>query len=117
MQYEVGDFVVKVGSIMLGDTTRGVILEVEYRPCMIPNGCSQILQSFIANLGPFNAPFSANVNYSGVPLLLLPVSGFGGVDVVAVGGQVTLPRLYSAQHTALQYVRLFQGLKYFKAQH
>lgn len=95
MQYEVGDFVVKVGSIMLGDTTRGVILEVEYRPCMIPNGCSQILQSFIGNLGPFNAPFSANVNYGGV----------------------TLPRLYSAQHTALQYVRLFQGLKYFKAHH
>merc|ERR1711879_348697 len=95
MQYEMGDFVVKVGSIMLGDTTRGVILEVEYRPCMIPNGCSQILQSFIGNLGPFNTPFSANVNYSGV----------------------TLPRLYSAQHTALQYVRLFQGLKYFKAHH
>jgi hypothetical protein len=69
MQYEVGDFVVKVGSITLGDTTRGVILEVEYRPCMIPNGCPQILQSFIGNLGPFPTnitPFATTVNYSGV---------------------------------------------------
>lgn len=56
---------------MLGESTRGVLLEVEYRPCMIPNGCTQILQNFIANLGPFSSttPLSPVVNFAGVRFL------------------------------------------------
>lgn len=66
MQYAVGDFVVKVGSIMLGETTRGVLLEVEYRPCMVPNACTQILQSFASNLGILNTSFfPPTTNYAG----------------------------------------------------
>jgi len=49
-QYFIGDFVVKFGSIKLGETNKGIVMEVEYTPCMIPNRCTEILQEFLGKL-------------------------------------------------------------------
>lgn len=34
---------------MLAATAKGVLVEIEYAPCVIPNGCNQILQEFAGN--------------------------------------------------------------------
>jgi mediator of RNA polymerase II transcription subunit 20 len=49
-QYSLGDFMVKIGSVILGQTTKGIVIEVEYLPCVIPNRCNDLLEEFIGNL-------------------------------------------------------------------
>ncbi|KAL6067456.1 mediator complex subunit Med20 [Balamuthia mandrillaris] len=95
-QYEIGDFGVKIGSIMLGNNNKGVVVEVEYRPCLTPNQCQGILNEFIGNLGPFDVS---------IPRFLGTYVPFDGL---------VLPTLYSMRHTTSQYVRLFHALKLLK---
>ncbi len=40
---------VRIGSIILGQTTKGIVVEVEYLPCVIPNRCNDLLEEFIGN--------------------------------------------------------------------
>lgn len=52
-RYEVGDFIIKIGSVSLASNFRGILIEVEYCPCIILNECwnmmKELLQSMVGN--------------------------------------------------------------------
>jgi len=47
-----GDLIVKVGSVILGQGTsfKGVLVEVEYLPCIVPTDCWPLMKEFITGL-------------------------------------------------------------------
>jgi len=88
-QYKVGDFIVRVGSIILGSNTKGLLMEIEYTACCTPNACHEILAEFIDLLRPIDQMISPLVTFDDIG---------------------SLPSFYSLQHATLQYVTLFKRL-------
>lgn len=52
-RYELADFVIKIGSVSLVSNFKGILIEVEYCPCQVPNDCwnlmKELLQSIVGN--------------------------------------------------------------------
>lgn len=48
-KYTLGDFSIKVGSVSIGPSFRGILIEVEYGPCMIPAACWDLLKEFMSS--------------------------------------------------------------------
>ncbi|XP_037024524.1 mediator of RNA polymerase II transcription subunit 20 [Bradysia coprophila] len=46
-RFELGDFVIKLGSVTMSQTFKGVMVEVEYRPCVIPSNCWDLIREFM----------------------------------------------------------------------
>ena len=46
-RFEIGDFIVKLGSVTVGGTFKGILVEVEYSPCVVLNNCWGILREFM----------------------------------------------------------------------
>ncbi|XP_018908927.1 mediator of RNA polymerase II transcription subunit 20 [Bemisia tabaci] len=46
-RFELGDFLVKLGTVSMGQNFKGVLVEVEYRPCMVPGNCWELLREFM----------------------------------------------------------------------
>lgn len=46
-RYEIGDFCVKLGSVSVSQNFKGVLVEVEYRPCIIPANCWELMREFL----------------------------------------------------------------------
>uniref|UniRef100_A0A1B6CV64 Mediator of RNA polymerase II transcription subunit 20 n=2 Tax=Clastoptera arizonana TaxID=38151 RepID=A0A1B6CV64_9HEMI len=46
-RYELGDFCIKLGSVTMNQTFKGVLVEVEYRPCVVPGYCWELLREFL----------------------------------------------------------------------
>ncbi|KAG8222778.1 hypothetical protein J437_LFUL006789 [Ladona fulva] len=42
-----GDFLVKLGTVTMGTNFKGVLIEVEYRPCVIPSACWDMMREFL----------------------------------------------------------------------
>eukprot|EP01103_Thecamoeba_quadrilineata_P021267 TRINITY_DN970_c0_g1_i1.p2 TRINITY_DN970_c0_g1~~TRINITY_DN970_c0_g1_i1.p2 ORF type:complete len:163 (-),score=37.70 TRINITY_DN970_c0_g1_i1:58-546(-) len=88
VEYEIGDFVVRWGSVSQGNnTSKGTIVEVEYKPSLLPNEGAMMLQEFVANIVSEKTPL--------------------GLDFTP---KLNLPELYSNQHTTYQYVSVFKTL-------
>lgn len=51
-KYLLGDFVVKVGSVSMGSSFRGILVEVEYTPCVVPSHCWDLLKEFMGSFMP-----------------------------------------------------------------
>ncbi|XP_071454033.1 mediator of RNA polymerase II transcription subunit 20 isoform X2 [Hetaerina americana] len=55
-----GDFLVKLGTITMASNFKGVLIEVEYRPCVIPSACwdmmREFLQGFLGSCVPSSPP-------------------------------------------------------------
>ncbi|XP_044752910.1 mediator of RNA polymerase II transcription subunit 20 [Coccinella septempunctata] len=52
-RYEIGDFCVKLGTITVSANFKGVLVEVEYRPCVVPALCWELIKEFLQGfLGP-----------------------------------------------------------------
>lgn len=45
-RFELGDFVIKLGSVTMSQTFKGVLVEVEYRPCVIASNCWDLIREF-----------------------------------------------------------------------
>jgi len=88
-QYMIGDFMVRVGAVMLGTNTKGLVMETEYVPCNVINKCTEILDEFTSLFGPYEHTTPSIVQYG-------EVEG--------------LPAIYSSQHTTFQYVTLFKSM-------
>lgn len=55
-RFELGDFLIKLGSVTIGQNFKGILVEVEYRPCLIPSQCWELIKEFLQGfLGP-NVP-------------------------------------------------------------
>ncbi|GAB5586704.1 hypothetical protein Unana1_01604 [Umbelopsis nana] len=61
--YDIGDFTLRVANILLGSTYKGLLLEVEYRPCSSPDGATDIIRDFVESLIPPNAQLSMDTEY------------------------------------------------------
>lgn len=46
-RFELGDFLIKLGSVTMSQNFKGVLVEVEYRPCVIPAGCWELMREFL----------------------------------------------------------------------
>ncbi|XP_074595936.1 mediator complex subunit 20 [Brevipalpus obovatus] len=44
-----GDFTVKIGSVSIGPSFRGILIEIEYGPCLVPAHCWELLREFMAS--------------------------------------------------------------------
>ncbi|MBN3312406.1 MED20 polymerase, partial [Atractosteus spatula] len=52
-RFQYCDFLVKVGTITMGSSARGISVEVEYCPCGVPNDCWNLMKEFMQGfLGP-----------------------------------------------------------------
>lgn len=60
LRYEIGDFCVKLGSVTVSSNFKGILVEVEYRPCVVPKMCwdllKEFLQGFLGTAGSTNPP-------------------------------------------------------------
>jgi len=88
VKYKIGDFVFKIGSIMILNSAKGLIMEIEYLPSVIPNSCSEMFQEFLDQLlGSQEKQTVSSVTY--------PES---------------MPEVYSYIHTTFQYVNMFKSI-------
>ncbi|CAG0879746.1 unnamed protein product [Darwinula stevensoni] len=42
-----GDFLIKLGSVTVGQNFKGILCEVEYQPCVIPSNCWELMREFL----------------------------------------------------------------------
>jgi len=55
--YELKDFLIKIGSVSMGSSFKGILIEIEYQPCVVPASCFDLMKEFIQGfLGIFNSP-------------------------------------------------------------
>ncbi|OQR66514.1 mediator of RNA polymerase II transcription subunit 20-like [Tropilaelaps mercedesae] len=46
-RYQTGDFLVKVGTVTVGTSARGVLVECEYQPCAVPASCWDLIRELL----------------------------------------------------------------------
>ncbi|XP_042241180.1 mediator of RNA polymerase II transcription subunit 20-like [Homarus americanus] len=46
-KYEIGDFLVKIGSVTMSGHYKGILVEVEYLPCVTPALCWSLVREFM----------------------------------------------------------------------
>lgn len=46
-RFELGDFLIKLGSVTTGQNFKGILVEVEYRPCLIAVNCWELMKEFL----------------------------------------------------------------------
>ncbi|KAJ1910436.1 hypothetical protein IWQ60_010658 [Tieghemiomyces parasiticus] len=51
-EFDLGDFSIKAGNIIVGTSSKGVVVEIEYRPCIDLTSCRRLLAEFIELLLP-----------------------------------------------------------------
>lgn len=90
--YDLGDFVVCVGSVFLKDHAKGTVIEIEYKPSCSPQ-CHKLLDEFIGYLGPFDADTQQYVNLDNTSILAP-----NNVDINCM------------QNTTLEYVNVFKSM-------
>ncbi|CAH0598423.1 unnamed protein product [Chrysodeixis includens] len=49
-RFELGDFCVKLGSVTMNQSFKGILIEVEYRPCVMANAVWGLLREFLQGL-------------------------------------------------------------------
>ncbi|XP_046839597.1 mediator of RNA polymerase II transcription subunit 20-like [Xenia sp. Carnegie-2017] len=49
-RYELGDFVIKIGQVTVGVSFKGILIEVEYLPCLVASQCWDLLQEFLEGI-------------------------------------------------------------------
>ncbi|XP_076447754.1 mediator of RNA polymerase II transcription subunit 20-like isoform X2 [Babylonia areolata] len=63
-RYELGDFILKVGSVSLAGSFKGIIVEVEYCPCVVAVDCwglmKELLQSVMGSVAEAPPPVLKN---------------------------------------------------------
>nr|KAG5711263.1 hypothetical protein BaRGS_005960 [Batillaria attramentaria] len=46
-RYELGDFILKVGSVSLAGSFKGIVVEVEYCPCVVSSDCWLLMKELL----------------------------------------------------------------------
>ncbi|XP_058831286.1 mediator of RNA polymerase II transcription subunit 20 [Topomyia yanbarensis] len=46
-RFEFGDFLIKLGIVTMSQNFKGVLVEVEYRPCLIAASCWELMREFL----------------------------------------------------------------------
>lgn len=78
-RFEVGDFVIKLGSVTLAQNFKGILIEVEYRPCFVASLCWELIREFL--VGILNLPIpKALPAYFSVPNR--PMDVYNPIDTI-----------------------------------
>ncbi|KAF7721207.1 hypothetical protein EC973_005107 [Apophysomyces ossiformis] len=88
--YEIGDFTLRVANILLGSTYKGLLLEIDYRPCSAPNTAREMFKEFIESLVPSTAQLSCEYEYN--------------YEAVGLSNNE-----FTTAHTGYQYMMLFRN--------
>lgn len=63
-RYELGDFILKVGSVSLAGSFKGIVVEVEYCPCVVSSDCwllmKELLHSIVGSVADQPPPILKN---------------------------------------------------------
>ena len=51
-KYRKGDFTVKIGLVSMGQTFKGILIEVEYGACVVPSYCWDMMREFMGSFMP-----------------------------------------------------------------
>ncbi|XP_048353435.1 mediator of RNA polymerase II transcription subunit 20 isoform X2 [Sphaerodactylus townsendi] len=86
-RYQYCDFLVKIGTVTMGPSARGISVEVEYCPCVVANDCWNLLMEFMQSFMGSHAP--------GIP------SVFSNKH----------DSIYSPADTMIQYMELFNKIR------
>ncbi|XP_039620740.1 mediator of RNA polymerase II transcription subunit 20 isoform X1 [Polypterus senegalus] len=86
-RYQYCDFLVKLGTITMGSSARGISVEVEYCPCIVANDCWNLMMEFMQSFLSSHVP--------GAPAV------FG----------VKPDGIYSPSDTMVQYLELFNKVR------
>jgi mediator of RNA polymerase II transcription subunit 20 len=46
-RFEIGDFIVKLGIVSASSSSKGILVEIEYLPCLIPGSCWGLIHEFM----------------------------------------------------------------------
>ncbi|XP_055609435.1 mediator of RNA polymerase II transcription subunit 20 [Uranotaenia lowii] len=46
-RFEFGDFLIKLGIVTMSQNFKGVLVEVEYRPCLVASSCWELMREFL----------------------------------------------------------------------
>lgn len=46
-RFELGDFCIKLGSVTMSQNFKGILVEVEYRPCVVPANSWELMREFL----------------------------------------------------------------------
>lgn len=87
-KFEIGDFVVKTGTVTMSSHYKGILVEVEYLPCSVPNLCWSLIREFMQS-------FMGSCVSATVPSYL----------------QKRFHEVYTPQDTVLQYVEKFTEIR------
>ncbi|KAG0174080.1 hypothetical protein DFQ28_009747 [Apophysomyces sp. BC1034] len=88
--YEIGDFTLRVANILLGSTYKGLLLEIDYRPCSAPNTASELFKEFVESIVPPTAQLSCEYEYN--------------YEAVGLSNNE-----FTTAHTGYQYMMLFRN--------
>lgn len=87
-RYEYLDFIVKIGIVGIGGSTRGVSVEIEYTPCVFAKDCWNILQEIMQMILGDQTPS------------VLPLSMSARPNDV-----------FTPEHTVQQYIEMFNNIR------
>ncbi|ELU12343.1 hypothetical protein CAPTEDRAFT_220200 [Capitella teleta] len=90
LRYEYGDFIIKVGSVVLGQSTsfKGVIVEVEYMPAVVVSECFGLMREFMFSFMPTSV-----------------------IDATTNHWKTKNDAIYAPQDTVLQYLEHFNNFR------
>ncbi|XP_067913432.1 mediator of RNA polymerase II transcription subunit 20 isoform X2 [Heterodontus francisci] len=86
-RYQYGDFLVKVGTVTMGPSVRGISVEVEYCPCIVSNDCWNLMMEFMQSFMGSHTP--------GIPSVF----------------SAKHDGIYTPTDTAIQYMELFNKIR------
>lgn len=56
IRFEYGDFLIKLGSVTMSENFKGILIEVEYQPCVIPSNCWELIRELLQGFLGTNIP-------------------------------------------------------------
>lgn len=78
-RFELGDFLVKLGSVTMSQNQnfKGILIEVDYRPCLIPILCWDLIREFLQGFLGLHAPPQIPPYFTNsIPMVMNPVQHY-----------------------------------------
>lgn len=78
-RFELGDFLVKLGSVTMSQNQnfKGILIEVDYRPCLIPSYCWELIREFLQGFLGQHAPTQVPPYFlTSIPMVMNPVQHY-----------------------------------------
>ena len=99
-----GDFLIKLGSVTMSENFKGILIEVEYRPCMVASNCWEIIRELLQ--GFLGVPIS-NI----IPQYFTSPNLINNSMVHPAQSHMKQNEIYQPMDTICQYLEHFQNYR------